>query len=405
MDLPSGSYWPDHQRAHQYHNGTESYGGVSINIDSDYMDVGTTSSPAPVRRDVATRVSGDFDGDGRDDAAAFYGYDAGNVALFVFRGQAGGGFADPVKVWSAPAGQWTFTNSKFVAGDFNGDGRADVAAFYGYADGTSRMLTFLSRSDGTFADPVKSSWVAGAGDWVFDHVQLTSGDFNGDGRDEVVALYGYATGGSALFTFASDVSGVFGAPVRSWNVGDNQWWGSSSQLVSGDFNGDGREEVAAFYGYADGRAALFTWANDGTGSFSGPSESWNVPANSWWGGDVQVTAGDFNGDGRTDVGAVYSYASGVVTAFTFLADGTGGFADPVSSWSVPAGQWYTDHAQFLAGDFDGTGRDEMGAFYGYADGRAAMFTFMTDTAGKFADPTSSWSVGMGQWYGDNVDMA
>ncbi|MEU9360301.1 glycoside hydrolase domain-containing protein [Streptomyces sp. NPDC048301] len=42
------SYWSGHQRIHQYAGEvTESYGGYSINIDRDYLDVGDVATPAP----------------------------------------------------------------------------------------------------------------------------------------------------------------------------------------------------------------------------------------------------------------------------------------------------------------------------------------------------------------------
>ncbi len=354
-------------------------------------------------RDVATRVTGDFNGDGHDDLAAFYGYADGSVALFTFKGDGKGGFSAPVKSWTAGPGQWTYANAKFVAGDFNGDGHADLAAFYGYADGSVAMFTFLSNPDGTFKPPVKS-WTAPAGQWDATRVQLASGRFDGSGRDGVAMLYGGSDGSAGVYTFSAGSDGRFQAPAKSWSTGAGQWYTTSSQLVSGDFNGDGRSDLAALYGYADGSAALFTFTSDGRDGFSAPVKSWNVPADRWSQKNVQLTTGDFNGDRRTDLGAVYTSSDGSVALFTFNSDGNGGFLAPVRSWTVPAGQWYTAHAQFVGGDFDTTGRDEIAAFYGYADGSAAMFTFATDADGNFSAPTRSWSVGANQWWGDSVKL-
>ncbi|MFI1168056.1 transglycosylase family protein [Streptomyces sp. NPDC020801] len=378
--------------------------GPRAGLGDDHADPYPTEQPTVFRNDVATRVHGDFNGDGHDDVAAFYGYHDGSTALFTFKGDGRGGFSAPEKSWNVPSGQWTFRNAKFVAGDFNGDGRSDLAAFYGYADGSSAMFTFLANPDGGFSAPVKS-WTAGPGQWVFNHVQLASGKFDNSGRDSVAALYGYSDGSAATFTFKTDPKGTFQAPVKSWSVGANQWWGSSSQLVSGDFDGDGTTDLAAFYGYADGRAAMFTFKADGDGGFKAPVKSWNVGPNQWWRGNVQVTAGDFDGDGHDDVAAVYSYADGKVALFTFASDTQGNFKDPIKSWNVPTGQWYTDHAQFAGGKFDASGRDSIAAFYGYSDGSASMFTFPTDTKADFGAPVKSWNVGPNQWWGDNVKLA
>ncbi|MFI1168058.1 VCBS repeat-containing protein, partial [Streptomyces sp. NPDC020801] len=48
-------------------------------------------TPEIDRRDVATRIHGDFNGDGHDDVAAFYGYHDGSTALFTFKGDGRGG--------------------------------------------------------------------------------------------------------------------------------------------------------------------------------------------------------------------------------------------------------------------------------------------------------------------------
>jgi hypothetical protein len=56
-------------------------------------------------------------------------------------------------------------------------------------------------------------------------------------------------------------------------------------------------------------------------------------------------AGDFNGDGRDDVAAMYGYASGRVALFTFAANTAGGFANPVKSWQTAPGNWYFAHVK------------------------------------------------------------
>ncbi|HEV2345278.1 MAG TPA: DUF1906 domain-containing protein [Actinocrinis sp.] len=45
--IPSGD-WSNHQRIHQYHGGAnETYGGITINVDGDYLDVAAAGSPPP----------------------------------------------------------------------------------------------------------------------------------------------------------------------------------------------------------------------------------------------------------------------------------------------------------------------------------------------------------------------
>ncbi|MFB7460153.1 trypsin-like serine protease, partial [Streptomyces sp. NPDC056188] len=157
-------------------------------------------------------VSGDFNGDGREDVAVFY--DNGTspegknrCSLHVFY-STGTGFAEPKKVWSTPGG-FTFASSKLTAGDYNGDGKDDIAVFYngGKSDdgkNISSLYTFTSTGTG-FSNPRKT-WTNSGFTWSAS--QVTSGDFNGDGKDDVAVLYngGTADDGksiTSLYTFTS----------------------------------------------------------------------------------------------------------------------------------------------------------------------------------------------------------
>ncbi|WP_406063249.1 DUF1906 domain-containing protein [Streptomyces sp. NBC_01077] len=408
MGLPGSSYWPGQRRVHQYAGDVgETHGGVSLNIDRNYVDVAPATAPQPPadtwREDAASRVNADFNGDGRDDVAALYGYGDGSVALFTFLARADGGFDAPVKSWTRPPGNWTFKSVKLTAGDYDGNGRADLAAMYDYADGSVSLFTFKSEAGGGFSAPVKS-WTAAPGNWWPENVKLASGDFDGNGRDDVAAFYGYSDGRAALYTFKSDASGEFGTPLRSWNVPENYWWGENVKLASGDFDGNGRDDVAAFYGYEDGRAALFTFKSETDGGFADPVKSWNVPEKSWWGENVKLTAADYDGNGRADVAAMYGYEDGAVSLFTFVTRADGTFESPVKSWTTEPGNWWVENVQIASGDFDGNGRGDVAAFYGYSDGRAAFYTFKPDTAGRFGTPLRSWNVPADYWWGDHVKL-
>ncbi|WP_439675170.1 hypothetical protein [Embleya sp. MST-111070] len=64
-----------------------------------------------------------------------------------------------------------------------------------------------------------------------------------------------------------------------------------------------------------------------------------MPPAAWYWSDVKLTAGDYNGDGKADVVAFYDYGAGHSAMFTFLAkpDNTGGFQDPLKSRDTPNG--------------------------------------------------------------------
>ncbi|MFB7725042.1 trypsin-like serine protease, partial [Streptomyces sp. NPDC056127] len=299
---------------------------------------GATSSAVAARIDdirdwvTANAVptpAADFDGDGRSDVGVLYdngqGSDGTNrTALWTLTSN-GSGFGGPVRAWdSATGGSWDWGRSKVVSGDFDGDGRGDVGVLYDYgrqSDGVNRTALWTLTSNGSgFAKPVKVWDSATGGSWDWGRSKAVSGDFDGDGRGDVGVLYDYGQGSdgakrSALWTLTSNGSG-FGKPVKVWDsAGSISWDWGRSKVVSGDFDGDGRGDVGVLYGNGQGsdganRSALWTLTSSGSG-FGKPVKVWDSAGSiSWDWGRSKVVSGDFDGDGRGDVGVLYGNGQG-----------------------------------------------------------------------------------------------
>uniref|UniRef100_A0AAU3I9R8 Trypsin-like serine protease n=1 Tax=Streptomyces sp. NBC_01393 TaxID=2903851 RepID=A0AAU3I9R8_9ACTN len=313
---------------------------------------------------LSKTVSGDFNGDGLADVGVLYKYPntsdgRGHTALWTFT-STGTGFNAPVKVWDSGTGSWSWDSSAPVSGDFNGDGLADVGVLYKYANtsdgrGHSALWTFTSTGTGINA-PVRK-WDSGDGSWTWDNSALVAGDFNGDGKSDVGALYKYGNtsdgrGHSALWTFTSTGTGI-NAPVRKWDSGDGSWTWDNSALVAGDFNGDGKSDVGALYKYGNttdgrGHTALWTFTSTGTG-INTPVKAWDSGDDSWTWDNSALVAGDFNGDGKSDVGALYKYPNttdgrGHTALWTFTSTGTG-INTPVKAWDSGTGSWTWDRTK------------------------------------------------------------
>ncbi|WP_030023962.1 transglycosylase family protein [Streptomyces monomycini] len=341
---------------------------LTVRAANDAGQTGPLSAAVPfytANRATATQASGDFDGDGKDDIGVLYDYGqeadgANHAALWTFTAN-GSGFGEPVKVWDnveAGTGSWNWGRSKVTTGDFDGDGKADIAVLYNDgqdADGTNHtaLWTFTSTGSG-FKKPVRT-WQSTTS-WSWDRSKVTSGDFDGDGKADVGILYngGQQADGknmTALWTLSSTGSG-FAGPVKKWDNDDRttgSWSWDRSKVTSGDFDGDGKVDVGILYNggqQADGKNTTALWTLTSTGSgFTRATKKWDSGSDSWNADASKVTSGDFNGDGKTDLGVLYHYGkqdngANSTGLWSFTSTGSG-FAAPVKNWeSAQSWNWF-----------------------------------------------------------------
>jgi hypothetical protein len=204
-------------------------------------------------------------------------------------------------------GHWDPYNlTTIVHGDFDGDGAVDVAGWsnlgywlVGRTDGDGQLRT----------EQWIHGWAAGA---IWKTTQV--GDFNGDGKDDIVM---FSSGGGWWVCRSTGAGFVAEVWMRFPVVS-----GWSTHRV-GDFNGDGRSDLANFYApTAEWRISLSSGTELRNGKWA------TLPARTGWSTPL---VGDFNGDGLTDI-ANYHAPSG---AWWVSENGRRGSHDEmVGQWSV-----------------------------------------------------------------------
>jgi hypothetical protein len=272
---------------------------------------------------------GDFNGDGRADIAIV---NSGDNTVSILLGSGNGRFrsAGHAATGEDPEGVAT--------GDFNHDGHldlavsdrdsSDVAVLLGNGAGGFRLaqlLTTVIPNDFTYGDPGP----------------IQVGDFNSDGQPDI-AVNTIGPGGTGeVETFAGSGTGTFGSAVRVTPVEEGV--GSDASMALTDLNGDGHPDLVLVNGYSDqDRVQTLLGSGGGTFADGGSAAVGHSPS--------ELVVGDFNGDHHPDV-AVTNHDDGTVTVL--LGNGAGGFepASTVAAGSTPGG--------IATGDFNHDGHPDL----------------------------------------------
>jgi sugar lactone lactonase YvrE len=211
-----------------------SQGGVTIlsgNGDGTFNGPVSTLQPGLDFNLVAT---GDFNGDGIPDLVAPQYFDPGGASVFLGKGD--GTFTTVTTTLATER----FATS-IVVGDFNQDGRLDLA--FGYSSGVG---IYLGNGDGTFTQ-AQGSPLTGAG------LSLVAGDFNHDGKVDLAGLDNYF---NLIDLYLGVGDGTFTA-VTTTPMVSQQFVGPSS-IVAADFNEDGVPDLAMLTNYQDTATILLS---------------------------------------------------------------------------------------------------------------------------------------------------
>lgn len=365
----------------------------------------TPQSPIPIG-------PADFNGDGKDDIAYF---DPATGLVLTLIGDGAGGFAAaPVQPTHLPL---TVTaedhRPELTPIDVTGDGKLDLLVMTGDYNGSQNLTLFIGNGDGTFMVPSappmalpqfdvsivrvngktavivpdsahrKIEILVSASDGSlspaagsplsvnFDFAGAPHADVNGDGKDDLVLVNVHADGSETLhFAYGNGHGGFTVAATAPLNLTPPPSHQSVYASTIGDWNGDGREDVAAAsaaYSYTFGigpdlhtfytaEDVIQLYLSNGDGTFTAHGSPAGI-------GNVTYVLDSTRFNGKS---ALIMKGQGGV--FVLLANADGTLAPPLT---VPdplkrlVGQTFT-------GDFNGDGKHDL-AGIDFADSRLNVF--------------------------------
>ena len=204
----------------------------------------------------AVPVSGDFDGDGKDDKAVYCGNCGENEEDWWIRYSSNNSIA--ILDWGSEV---TLPSP----GDFDGDGIEDLGAF-----NPENGKWSIRKSTGGYKEEL----------FGWQEVLPASGDFDGDGKDDISVYYPLEGKWSIIKSRTGDVI--------------EELFGFQGTLpASGDFDGDGKDDLVVYY---NGK-----W-------YISQSKEGHKEVDFGWHETLPI-AGDFDGDGKEDISVFYPEAA------------------------------------------------------------------------------------------------
>ncbi len=285
----------------------------------------------------------DFDGNGRTDLTVVRntgGGPSGQITWFINYG----GTSTTV------ASAWGLSGDFFVPVDYDGDQKTDIAV---WRAGAPTVASFYILQSATNTVRVEVFGQTGDDPTIVD-------DYNGDGKaDLAVYRAGANSGDQSIWFYRASVGGpVIYTP-----------WGQNGDFVApGDYDGDGKADFVVQRNNGGGQARF--WMNQTTAGIS--SVVFGTPT------DV-IVPGDYDGDGKTDLAVV----RGVGGQYNW-------FVRPSSTGAIsggPTAVFGSSATDFTAqGDYDGDGKTDIGIWRPSAVPGESIFWYSGSTSGAFGVP-------------------
>jgi hypothetical protein len=353
---------------------------------------GVTSPPFAPQRTYSVGMAptgvavADFNGDGRRDLVVS-NFTPNTVSVLLGSTSKPGAFAAQQ---TFPCGFSTGGDPfAVVVADFNGDCKPDIAVANRLSENVSVLLNTTPAGSSTLSFTAQQSFAVGIA-----LRSLAVGDFNGDGKPDIAAV-GDSNSVAALLNTTPAGSNAASFTATPIPVSSN-----SLDLAVADINGDGRPDLVVTHGFSgDTLSVLLNTTAPGAGTPSFAPEQFFTAGHE----PDRAAVGDFNGDGKPDLAIIDYSPTGSVNV---LLNQTPAGASTVSFTAPQPFASGTSPDAVAVGDFNGDGNPDlavtnyntMSVLFNATPPGATTATFGSPYT--FATGTRPDSVAVGDFNGD-----
>ena len=296
-----------------------------------------TAGPNTFRLNRAKFAVADLTGDGKDDLVALYDESENKSGLLVFR-STGSSFSAPEKWWDGENYTWSRARS-VVAGNFSGNGHDGVMVAYQYDNFEMRIHYFESTGSAFTFGGTQGAYDSGPAQFDLSLARFAAGRFTRTGgADQLAAFYQSPNAKAKLLLFDPTANGlVLTSNVYETNEGEYDL--SRASISAADVTGDGKDDLVAVYGDADGGAKVQVFDSGSSFRPANGFAGWAaLPAGSACAGATAVLLGDWNGDRKVDVDAI-APADGLKVRSNLMRNMGGAFKVTSTSEEVVCPRW------------------------------------------------------------------
>ncbi len=272
----------------------------------------------------------DVNGDGKDDLIiSTIHYTSGKRRLEIFKGKSTSPYINDVALSEILISTYDYDMSEpeFV-GDFNGDGKADYLVLSKYANGGSiydKTITYLGNSSGPFSEGV--SQIVGSGNVsISNNVQYSLADITGDGKTDLVKYYRGSNGNRYSQIFRGKSISSYIESNGGWALSPSNTYDQNFKTFTGDFNGDGLDDLVVHQFNSSKKRQLMLYTGTINNNTISNLNMGVLFTSTNTHNPYQYPSGlyvaDVNNDGKDDFIVKWKTSTNKITIYTYLGNGT-----------------------------------------------------------------------------------